>query len=234
MKILVFLDCYPWAIADSKVLQAGFGMKKKCIAQNLGKQSGIAQPPVEKALPAPALCSHEQVLPSPNQSTTIKVWNSNTSSDPITSPLSHVTAHPARLWGRRLPWCQGGWRPVPGTRMFGRRIPQLGTAKISKAQGRFSAVLRKKPAGSLAADRRNKAGRGKFSAVSNCSLHKSILPNLSVQHFFKVSIIPMQKKGMFRAAGAAIWQVLLYLQVFSMLGQGPALSGLSVLLKLCC
>lgn len=191
MKILVFLDCYPWTIADSKVLQSGFSMKKKSIAQNLGKQSGITQPPVEKALQAPAQCSQEQVLSSPNQSRTTKVWNSNTSSDPITSPLLHITAHPASLWGQWLPWCQRGWHLVPRTRKFGRRIP---TSKTSRAQGRYSAGLRKKTAGSPAIERRNKAGRGKFSAVSNCSLHKSILPNLSVQHFFKVSIIPMQKR----------------------------------------
>lgn len=78
LKILLFLRCYSWAIADFKSLQAGFSMKKKYIAQNLGKQSGSAQPPVKKALQNPALCSNKQVLSSPNQSRASKVYNSNT------------------------------------------------------------------------------------------------------------------------------------------------------------
>lgn len=42
-------------------------MKKKYIAQNLGKQSGSAQPPVKKALQNPALCSNKQVLSLPTR-----------------------------------------------------------------------------------------------------------------------------------------------------------------------
>jgi len=78
-------------------------MKKKYIAQNLGKQSGSVQPPVKKALQNPALHSNKQVPSSPNQSRAIKVWNSTTSSDHITNPSFHIAAHPPSVMGWQFP-----------------------------------------------------------------------------------------------------------------------------------
>lgn len=115
----------------------------------------------------------------------------------------------------------------------GRRLTPWSVVKISRPQGRYWAFLRKRQLSSPARERRNKAGR-EFSAVCNCSSRKA--------HFAKsINAALLQglhyshaKKGMFRAAEAAIWQVLLYLWVCSTLKQGPGLSGLSVLLKRGC
>lgn len=128
-------------------------------------------------------------------------------------PRSKIAAHFSSLLGQQLRCCQWRWHTVPGGSTFGRRHTQWSMVKISKPQGRHSAHLRKHQLGHPAIERRNKAGREKFSTVSNCCLHKT--------HFAKsINAALLQglhyshaERGMFQAAEAAIWQVLLHLFV---------------------
>lgn len=112
--------------------------------------------------------------PVPTRAGQAKSTTATHSSDHTRNPSFHIAAaRSSSLLGQQLPCCKWRCHTVSGASTFGGRLTQQSTVKINRPQGRYSADLRKHQLGSPAIQRRNKAGREKFSAVSNCSLHKT-------------------------------------------------------------